>query len=57
MSDLLKPGTYRLPAYQDEWLQKQARKAGHTAKVNILRQLLDREIEKEASPRKKGQRP
>ena len=32
MDDLLKPGTYRLPAYQDAWLKKQAERDGHTKK-------------------------
>ena len=43
---LLRPSTYRLPEYQDAWLREQAAQAGYTDKVNILRQLIDRAMQK-----------
>lgn len=49
MQDLLKPATYRLPAYQDAWLAKQAEKEGLTKKVYILRRLIDQAMRKEKS--------
>ena len=44
---LLKPSTYRLPDYQEAWLQAQAEKQGHTVKVYILRRLIDQAMKKE----------
>lgn len=47
MSDLLKPSTYRLPEYQEEWLHKKAQQDGFTTKVNILRKLIDQAMKRD----------
>lgn len=47
MTDLLKPGTYRLPAHQEAWLKRQAEKSGHVKKVHIIRQLIEQAMKKE----------
>ena len=46
MKDLLKPVTYRLKRYQDEWLKRQAEDEGHDQKVFVIRRLIDQAMKR-----------